>query len=193
MNNLIEILKNAPQGLELYSKSEGTVIFEGIEEEQIIKTNKAQYDKYGRKIRPVGSNECDLFPSESHLTWDNFWKDLFRVGYILYSDKYHEAYIFMGEDTEENYWFKQSNGQLLVSDLDNFRFATKDEILDYISNIKYTPMEKNRNINWEEFRIEGSLKLMQAAMSQRGWVGDEGALANYCIKSIDLLIDKLRK
>lgn len=99
MTNLVEILKNAPKGLELYSPVYGKVKLETVNE-KIHKIYKIAVtvinDKMGWGtlwfdecgcVDP--DNECCLFPSKENRDWNNWQKVLFKEGhYITYMGKY---------------------------------------------------------------------------------------------------------
>jgi hypothetical protein len=93
MTNLVEILKNAPKGLGLYSPVYGKVKLETINERlhdvyKIAVTvindkmgwGTLWFDECGR-IDPEG--ECCLFPSSEHKSWNEWQKVLFKPGYFI--------------------------------------------------------------------------------------------------------------
>lgn len=87
MTNLVEILKNAPKGLELYSPVGGNVKLYSVKPndmypivvENSIK-NVFSFDKYGR-INEYG--ECCLFPSKECKNWNEWQKVLFKPGHFI--------------------------------------------------------------------------------------------------------------
>ena len=87
MTNLVEILKNAPKGLELYSPVGGNVKLYSVKPndmypivvENLIK-NVFGFDKYGRANE---YGECCLFPSSEHRNWNGWQKVLFKPGYFI--------------------------------------------------------------------------------------------------------------
>ena len=74
--NLVEILKDCPQGTKLYSTIFGWVDFEYIENEEITVTNNTSGDT--ETFNQNGSwyygytNECMLFPSKDQRDWSKF-------------------------------------------------------------------------------------------------------------------------
>lgn len=79
MTDLTKILKDAPQGTELYSPIFGEVTFEELitpenEAGFSIKTSyndrKVYFTKYGRYLKS-GIGECMLFPSKDHMSWED--------------------------------------------------------------------------------------------------------------------------
>lgn len=82
--NLIEILKDVPEGTELYSTVHGTVIFKCISNEnavypiQIIDSEGdiRVYTKEGLYVAAYTDGECILFPSKTMRDWNKFVIDL---------------------------------------------------------------------------------------------------------------------
>ena len=74
--NLVEILKDCPKGIKLYSTIFGWVDFEYIENEEIIVTNNISEDT--ETFNKNGSwyygytNECILFPDKDQRDWSKF-------------------------------------------------------------------------------------------------------------------------
>lgn len=74
--NLVEILKDCPQGTKLYSTIFGCVDFEYIENEEITVTNNISGDT--ETFNKNGSwyygytNECMLFPAKDQRDWSKF-------------------------------------------------------------------------------------------------------------------------
>ena len=94
MTNLVEILKNAPKGLELYSPVYGRVKLNCVKPNNpypiaVQRDSKGLnfwFDEYGRVSE---NSECLLFPSKENREWDNWQKTLFKEGhYITYMGKY---------------------------------------------------------------------------------------------------------
>ena len=74
MNNIAEILKDAPKGTKLYSPIFGECVLSNVGTTAIrvntdITFDSLTFDEYG-KIFPNG--ECLLFPSKYQKSWDNF-------------------------------------------------------------------------------------------------------------------------
>lgn len=76
--DLLQILKYAPTGIDLYSSIFGVVTFAQVSEgliELYYKGNIIKYYADGRYHKDVG--ECTLFPSKDCRDWENFkapWK-----------------------------------------------------------------------------------------------------------------------
>lgn len=89
MTNLVEILKNAPEGLKLYSLVAGNVVLDrvsgkedgdlpiGVENPSELDSYTC-YDKYGKYFEDCG--ECVLFPSATDRSWDNWQRHLICLG-----------------------------------------------------------------------------------------------------------------
>ena len=75
MNNITELLRNAPKGYKLYSPMWGVVYFNKICDNNSIKvTSKHQditgyFNQYGQYHE---AGECLLFPSKEVREWNNF-------------------------------------------------------------------------------------------------------------------------
>ena len=80
MENIAEILKNAPEGLKLYSMIHGEVEFDSACDpgEYPISVQHGEdeefFDEYGKYFDQYG--ECVLFPSSEHRTWKDWQKVL---------------------------------------------------------------------------------------------------------------------
>ena len=92
MINILELLKNAPQSMKLYSPIYGDVEFKYIEDGRIIVKDKYGFDrifsKYGEYVINYDS-ECLLFPSKNCRTWEG-WnvppEPKFKVGDWIVTD-----------------------------------------------------------------------------------------------------------
>ena len=92
--NLVEILKNVPEGTELYSSIYGNVVFIRVDESNvmypiritIMNCNDAKrYTKNGQKL--YGYGECTLFPSKAQRDWSKFKVDLKEGTKVMCSDQ----------------------------------------------------------------------------------------------------------
>jgi len=74
--NLVEILKDCPKGIKLYSTIFGWVDFEYIENEEIIVTNNISGDteifNQNGSLHYGYTNECTLFPAKYQRDWSKF-------------------------------------------------------------------------------------------------------------------------
>lgn len=145
MTNLVEILKNAPKELELYSPVGGNVKLYSVKPndmypivvENSIK-NVFSFDKYGR-INEYG--ECCLFPSKENRDWDNWQKLLFKEGHII---TYIHKYALITSKVPKGGFPKED-------DYLGSRFATKREIEIYNH---YKNKEIVHNIEDKSFTID---------------------------------------
>lgn len=79
--NLVEILRDCPKGLRLYSPIYGDVDYSGINEGHkypIVVTlatgNTSQFSSRGRVSEEYPQAECTLFPSKEMRDWRKFFK-----------------------------------------------------------------------------------------------------------------------
>ena len=78
--DLTRILKNCPEGFELYSSLHGKVIFSGIDENSLkypidctdCKGSCTSFTKEGYLYKMYPDAECVLFPSKDQRDWSNF-------------------------------------------------------------------------------------------------------------------------
>ena len=91
--NLVEILKNVPEGTELYSSIYGNVVFIRVDEYNVMYPiiitmmnckNVKGYTKNGQKLH--GCGECTLFPSKTQRDWSKFKVDLKEGTKVMCSD-----------------------------------------------------------------------------------------------------------
>ena len=86
MKNLVEILRNAPRGLKLYSPIYGEVTLSDVQPYGIyvkcesVTPNEIMFDEYGRRTE---KGECVLFPSKECKNWDNWQYTLFKPGHFI--------------------------------------------------------------------------------------------------------------
>jgi hypothetical protein len=73
--NIVEILKDAPKGTQLYSSAYGNVIFRCIESDIIMvrdANNITRYFSQDGRIPNLPDCECTLFPSKENRDWNAF-------------------------------------------------------------------------------------------------------------------------
>lgn len=89
--NISKILKNAPIGTKLYSPTFGDVIFQNIDDNNMIVTHVFQEDcNNPQSLRfyedgrwtDFPNSECVLFPDKSN-TWHNWQEKLFKEGDVI--------------------------------------------------------------------------------------------------------------
>lgn len=116
MTNLVEILRNAPKGLELYSPLYGKVKFYGINTG--VRTVGVEYNNTTRWFDEYGcineNSECLLFPSKENREWDNWQKTLIKVGHFIAFDSAYGTSVAKVKNIAT--WGKR------------IRFATTEEI-----------------------------------------------------------------
>ena len=135
MKNIAEILKNAPEGLKLYSLVYGDVKFERVRNDDYpIVTSCGEscdiptFTKYGKIHKDYENAECVLFPSKEHKSWDEWQDVLFQRGDVIVSiDKVPVLYY---EDKGSEYSVYNKYGVKLgktLTYLFNSRYATPEE------------------------------------------------------------------
>lgn len=103
--NLVEILRDCPKGLRLYSPIYGDVDYSGINEGHkypIVVTlatgNTSQFSSRGRVSEEYPQAECTLFPSNEMRDWRKF----FKRGDVLVSIGLHTFYAIFKEYDDES-------------------------------------------------------------------------------------------
>ena len=109
MINLINILKNCPEGTKLYSPLFGEVTFKGISSSNNILCKATKYNgniktvvftHLGRVYCEFPSAECVLFPSEDQRDWSKFQILAKRGDIMMFTDK---SAVFMIDTKKDNY------------------------------------------------------------------------------------------
>lgn len=85
--NLVEILKNTPEGTELYTLIYGTVKLVRVKKDdelfpitvKVLNGQELSFTKEG-KYSLVSEGECILFPSKENRDWSNFKDNVFSKG-----------------------------------------------------------------------------------------------------------------
>lgn len=131
MTNIAEILKNAPEGLKLYSLIHGEVEFDYANDYSeypisVQHRNGTEYfDEYGKYFDQYG--ECVLFPSKESQTWDNWQEVLIPkcVGSVIVSSDCTSICDYE--------WIVTSNGMFAMNMLENdekYQYPFKDMTYD---------------------------------------------------------------
>lgn len=130
--NIAELLKDCPQGMELYSPIFGKVYLDKIRPHlAIVVTTDKKQDDFKEEFLYDGrygmNGECMLFPSKDKTTWEGFhrpFKDedvvvaedseslqLFLLKYLISSrdDNSHDGYCYFGWGFQDNKLFKKGN------------------------------------------------------------------------------------
>lgn len=199
--NIAELLKDCPQGMELYSPIFGKVYLDKIRPHLaiVVTTDKKQGDfkeeflydgRYGM------NGECMLFPSKGNRNWSKFHRP-FKDGDIIYvCDEYSDAtftYVAILNQIEKEgkiqshcfYNFEDdyfSIHDFLYDDY-NIRFATEEEKEKLFKVIKDNGYKWNTETKTLEKLIEPKFKVRDKIKHKTDkW------LANRTIKSYDKTI-----
>lgn len=123
--NLIEILKGAPKGIELYSPIFGECKLDGVSKDFIYVSGKHEgfLNKNGTYYNDCG--ECMLFPSKDNRDWSTFGieKDDFQVGdhvKVKLSDK-----VYLIKQIKETEVLVSN----IINSLNNFEFLIDKSII----------------------------------------------------------------
>ena len=138
MTNLVEILKNAPKGLELYSPIYGEITLSDVQpcgvyiKCESISPKEIMFDEYGRKTE---KGECLLFPSKEHKDWGNWQKVLFKQKHFISGA--NDTFLIT-LDMNPDFNLMRSNGEVIkfISIVNQFRFATKKEIEKFYRKLR---------------------------------------------------------
>lgn len=172
MVNIAEILKNAPQGLKLYSLVHGEVTLEKVFDSNdthypivVLDSddNCCTFTKYGKIFKNHKDVECVLFPSKEHKTWDDWQSVLFQVGDVVINQKYQNREMLIIIKKYDN-TFPLQNSDCTVSNvvINNYRYATPEEREQFFKELNangYTwnnntkQMEKSLQTNTPKYKI----------------------------------------
>lgn len=172
MENIAEILKNAPQGLKLYSLVHGEVTLEKVFDSNdthypivVLDSddNCCTFTKYGKIFKNHKDVECVLFPSKEHKTWDDWQSVLFQVGDVVINQKYQNREMLIIIKKYDN-TFTLQNSDCTVSNvvINNYRYATPEEREQFFKELNangYTwnnntkQMEKSLQTNTPKYKI----------------------------------------
>ena len=164
--DLVEILKDCPKGIKLYSTIFGDVKFNHVENDTypIVLDVRERFtfrvSQDGRYINDF-NGECTLFPSKEQRDWSKFnpkknglvstyeFKDGDILSYqcgglknrTIYIYRYHERfntayYVALSGDVNETFRIDNKGGWALNGYNDTVRFATKDEKKKLFQTIK---------------------------------------------------------
>jgi len=173
MENIAEILKNAPKGLLLYSPIFGYMnlveVKDKVGKRGVIKADvqfrpekSIEFDSFGRYSV---DGECMLFPSKFHKTWDDWQESLLSFGdFITNIDGYKETFVIykvFGRDTCEAY---DSNGSNTIISRIEYRWATDEEIDGFLSELDRNGFIWNTATNEIEIKPEPKPKFLPGDM-----------------------------
>ena len=162
--NLVEILRDCPKGLILYSSIHGPVEFLGVDYDNTRHINVKclsndsiySYMKDGHYLSDFPNSEAVLFPNKKMRDWSKF----FKRGDVLVSIGLNTFYAIFKEYTDEFYYFtavffakeeghtKRGARCLLTSE---FSLATEAQKEFFISKIE---KEFGGKLNLETLEIE---------------------------------------
>lgn len=147
--NLIEILKDAPKGLVLYTPTWGNVelvrilrksnriVIKSIENDDF----QGDLDMYG-KVSDLG--ECILYPSKIKRVWEGWQSTLLDFGIYATSSSNGFTYLIKSKVKEfDKINAFKDDGTYVRINCDDLRFSTKDEIVNFKTNL----MNHNINLN----------------------------------------------
>lgn len=155
MTNLIEILKDCPKGRELYSPLYGEVELDHVTDRTIYAkyldcgTNLAPFNEAGQ-VWGYETGECMLFPSSDEKSW-NYWQSVvFEKGDIITRYGFiNNTYLYDGFNVDGYYGFTTDNKYIWL-DVENFRFATEEEIKQFQTDMEAKGYRWNEETNQVE-------------------------------------------
>ena len=192
MENIAEILKNAPKGLKLYTPILGEVEFVEVDEEAIfgIKVRNVTgcmdyFEQFGRYCN-IG--DCCLFPSKDHQSWEGWQEVLIPqcVGRVILNNDYKTQYHLL---TEDKVWLVTSIVPVSACYTHEFnflnpelRFATPEETEECFKELdrqgykfeegKVTKKETDKNINFYEKKYVVLTESFSGVISRDGGAFD---------------------
>lgn len=144
MKNIADILRNAPEGIELYSTTFGECKLSYVIENEITieyfdgkNPDFVTLDQDG-KFMPNGS--CILFPANSIDSWVYWQEHLFRknesIGYVII-DTHLEGFWIIGEHDKSMCLYDSGGGYVSLRDcnLSNCRYATTEEACKFFEKV----------------------------------------------------------
>lgn len=152
MKNIADILRNAPEGIELYSPAFGECKLSYVIENEITieysdgkNPDFVTLDQDG-KFMPNGN--CILFPANSTDSWVYWQEHLFRknesIGYVII-DTHLEGFWIIGEHDKNMCLYDSGGGYVPLRDcnLSNCRYATTEE------SVKFFEKVGENNCHWD--------------------------------------------
>ena len=159
--NIVEILKDKPKGLNLYSPVYGKVKFEAVHKDKIYFYHDMNEHSVKSNGKLFDDGEVVIFPSQEMRDWSKFaWKK----GDILVNKDAKVHIIFDGfdDDTYKNfhgqYYLWEEGGSIVSFEEDenymqtsDFNKANKEDAQEYVHKIE---KELGGNLNMETLEIE---------------------------------------
>lgn len=187
MTNLIEILRNAPKGLKLYSPIYGEVTLSDVQPCSVyvkcesISPKEIMFDECGRKTE---KGECLLFPSKENRDWNGWQKVLFKEGHFI---------TYIGKCTLITSKVPKC-GFPKEDDYLGYRFATKREIEIYnhcknkeiVHNIEDKPFTIDDFKPFDKVLVRAIFgwKIELFAIYHKGWDTPYECLGGSCDKCV---------
>ena len=168
MKNLIEILKNVPEGTKLYSTIHGDIYFDHIDDTNIypIKCygdiSRFHFTKDGKHYHNY-DGECVLFPSKEQRDWSKFIAKPFQNGDVIATNdgniaifshySPNDAIIYHCVITNNKIEIKQSTG---IGYHRNCHLASKEEkekLFDKLQEEGYFWNQNNKSLERYKFKV----------------------------------------
>ena len=152
--NIAEILKDKPEGTELYSPAYGEVIFNGIKNDAIYITDKRQIIRSLNNDGKLFNNgECMLFPSKCIRDWKKFaWE---KGDVLMYIDTKKPYYAIFEEFQDDKYATFKS-----CYNYDEYKHWIKDNNTNITNNfVKLSDEDAKMFIKKLEEHYKGKLNL----------------------------------
>lgn len=158
MTDIAKILKDAPRNLKLYSLVHGEVTLKSVDTRQdyypiktICKEDNfsKSYSKEGKMYYEYEDDECILFPSKEHKSWDDWQDILFQRGDVI----------------------TVSGGEILLFNSTDYAFTNKAESRVITKNIyRYaTPEERDqffKELNANGYTWNDNTKQIEKSLQQ---------------------------
>ena len=153
MDNFVaEILRNAPKGLRLYSPAFGMLNFVEVgdfDNMRDIITAELQEKGLTCKFYPNGKyareGECQLFPSPTNRTWDNWQHFLLTYGNFITNTEGYRETLVISDVPDIAYDAKGNRARICIG---AYRFATEDEKEAFLAELGRNGYE------WDESSLE---------------------------------------
>ena len=140
MTNLVEILKNAPEGLELYSPVVGKTKLYRVKSSDVCpivtKSSTGIFCCFDERGRMDKDGECILFPSKENRDWDEWQFTLLKPGHFVTA---MGLTFYINSKFNDDFKVVYSNGFVgKRSPMIAFQFASTEEIEHF-----YVELRKN--------------------------------------------------
>lgn len=166
MVNLVEILKDAPQGLKLYSLTHGEVTLNKVDPVlkyyPIITIDKQhditdEFSKDGKLYYDYEDAECILFPTREHRTWDGWQSVLFQMGDVIVSQNEtpvgFQIFLCYGNDDRGYLVYDVWGGKNYITP-SYYRYATPEERDQFFKELNANGYYWNENTKQMEKSLQ---------------------------------------